>query len=228
MGISVKRSVVALVVTAALALSAPAQGDALATRSDHGSSVTPGGTFIIGDSTTYRVSGLLRSEVPEWYLDYHWGRSIKALPSHIDRYLAKDPHPSNFVMALGTNWCHNPEWSEARLRRAIAKLPADTNVFLMMVVRAGAFQAEKDKIMRRYNHYSKDLARTRPHTYIVNWRKTVLDDPTLDPVRGTSALLEDGTHPTGSPHGDTSGPGTETFVRLILDKWAHVNDGPTV
>ena len=224
----VKRLVVALVVSGALTLGTPAQGEDVAARSDHGSSVTPGGTFMIGDSTTYRVSGQLRAEVPDWYLDYHWGRSIKALPSHIDRYLAKDPHPSNFVMALGTNWCHNPEWSELRLRRAIAKLPADTNVFLMMVIRAGAFQADKDAIMRRYNQYSKNLARTRPHTYIVDWRKTVLDDPSLDPVTGTSSLLEDGTHQTGSPHGDRRGPGVETYVDLILAKWAQVNDEPTV
>jgi hypothetical protein len=224
---SVKRSVAALLVSGALALAAPAQAEAAAPRSDLGSSVTRGGTFIVGDSTTYRVSGLLRSEAPDWYLDYHWGRSIKALPSHIDRYLAKDPHPSNFVMALGTNWCHNPEWSEKRLRRAIAKLPADTNVFLLMVIRAGAFQADKDAIMRRYNRYSKNLAKTRPHTYVVNWRKAVLHDRTLDPVTGTSSLLEDGTHPTGSPHGDTKGPGTETFAGLILAKWAQVNGAPT-
>ncbi len=222
-----KRSVVVVVFASLLALGSPTRGDTPATRSDHGSTVTPGGTFIIGDSTTYRVSGLLRDEAPGWYLDYQWGRSIKALPSHIDRYLAKDPHPSNLVMALGTNWCHNPEWSEQRLRRAIAKLPRDTNVFLVMVIRAGAFQADKDKIMRLYNGYSKDLAKTRPNTYIVDWRKAVLADPTFDPVTGTSSLLEDGTHQTGSPHGDTAGPGSKTYVDLILDKWAQVNGEPT-
>ncbi len=154
----------------------------------------PGGTFIVGDSTTYRVSGLLRERAPDWYLDYHWGRSIKALPQHVKTYLKDDPHPSNFVMALGTNWCHDPEWSEARLRRAIRLLPPETNVFLVMVVRAGRFHAEKDRILQRYNRYSRNLARSRPHTFNIDWRGTVLADPTLDPVTGTSSLLEDGTH----------------------------------
>ena len=205
---------------------AQSPGASASERSDHGSSVHPGGTFMIGDSTTYRVSGMLRDVAPDWYLDYHWGRSIKALPSHIDSYLAKDPHPSNFVMALGTNWCHDPEWSLARLRRAIAKLPADTNVFLVTVVRAGEFQADKDKIMRLYNGYSRALARTRPNTYIINWRQTVMTDPTLDPVSGTSSLLEDGTHQTGSPHGDTRGPGEATYVDLVVSKWRLVNGPP--
>lgn len=214
----------ALLVAVALTVLGISSEAASVPAAHHGSSVTRGGTFMIGDSTTYRVSGLLRRQAPDWYLDYHWGRSIKALPAHIDLYLAKDPHPSNFVMALGTNWCHDPEWSEARLRRSIAKLPADTNVFLMMVVRAGAFQADKDRILRLYNRYSRDLARTRPHTYIIDWRHTVLSDPTLDPVSGTSDLLEDGTHETGSPHGDTpGGSGSQTYVDLVLDKWEAVN-----
>jgi hypothetical protein len=192
----------------------------------HGSTVHRGGTFVVGDSTTYRVAGLLREKVPDWYLDYHWGRSVKALPQHIKRYLKKDPDPSNFVMALGTNWCHDPEWSAARLRRAIGQLPRDTNVFLLTVVRAGAFQADKDRILRLYNGYSKDLARTRPHTYIVDWRKVVLADPTLDRETGLSSLLEDGTHQTGSPHGDTKGPGQRTYVDLVLSRWQQVNGQP--
>ena len=194
-------------------------------KNSHASTVHPGGTFMIGDSTTYRVASELRRDVPDWYLDFHRGRSIAALAHHIKRYLNKDPNPSNFVMALGTNRCHHPEWSEARLRRAIAQLPAHTNVFLMMVVRAGAFQEWKDKTLRLYNSYSRDLARTRPHTYIVDWRHVVLSDPTLDPETGISSLLEDGTHETGSPHGTTKGPGVKTYVHLILSRWQDVN-GP--
>jgi hypothetical protein len=208
----------ALLVIALLAPEAPATA-----RPRH-HDVVPGGTFMIGDSTTYRVAHYLGRTEPDWYLDYHWGRSISELPAHIAAYLRKDSHPSNFVMALGTNQTHHPEWSEQRLRRAIAQLPRDTNVFLMLVVRAGSFQAHKDRLLRRYNSYSRDLARTRPHTYVINWRKTVLEDPTLDPVTGTSSLLEDGTHQTGSPHGHRSGPGVKTYVGLIISKWLEVND----
>jgi hypothetical protein len=219
-------SIAALLVTVVVALSSPA-GSAnprsASPRSPHPHPVTLGGTFMIGDSTTYRVARELREAEPDWYLDYHWGRSIAALPAHIRSYLRKDPDPSNFVMALGTNQTHHPEWSERRLRRAIGQLPRSTNVFLVMVVRAGRFQASKDRLLRRYNGYSRDLARSRPHTYVINWRKRVLADPTLDPVTGISSLLEDGTHQTGGPHGIRPGPGVRTYVDLVVSKWESVN-----
>jgi hypothetical protein len=181
------------------------------------------GTFMVGDSTTYRIAPKLRKLKPDWHLDYQRGRSIRTLPAHIDAYLKQNPLPANFVMALGTNRCHDPDWSQARLRRAIAKLPSRTNVFLVMVVRAGEFQADKDAVLKRYNRYSRDLARTRPNTYVVDWRGTVLADPTLDPVSGISSLLEDGTHETGGPHGHRRGPGVRTYIDLVVSKWEQVN-----
>jgi hypothetical protein len=184
------------------------------------------GTFMIGDSTTYRIAPMLSERKPDWVLDYRRGRSIRTLPSHIDAYLRQhDDPPQNFIMALGTNRCHDPEWSEARLRRAIAKLPKQTNVFLMMVVRAGQFQADKDAVLQEYNRYSRDLAHDRPNTYVIDWRGTVLADPTLDPVTGLSSLLEDGTHETGGPYGDRRGPGVKTYVKLVLQAWKKVNRG---
>lgn len=183
------------------------------------------GTYLLGDSTTYRIAPDLRLLKPDWDLDYRRGRSIRTLPAHLDAYLRQNPRPANFVMALGTNRCHDPEWSEERLRRAIAKLPARTNVFLVMVVRAGRFQADKDAVLQDYNRYSRDLAKDRPHTYVVDWRGAVLADPTLDPVTGVSSLLEDGTHETGGPHGDRRGPGVRTYIRLVVSKWNQVNGG---
>ncbi|HCB03320.1 MAG TPA: hypothetical protein PLZ93_10755 [Nocardioides sp.] len=185
------------------------------------------GTFMIGDSTTYRIAPELQRLRPDWYLDFQRGRSIRTLASHIDRYLRHNPVPANFIMALGTNRCHHPDWSEARLRRAIAKLPARTNVFLVMVVRAGEFQADKDAVLQEYNSYSRNLAKTRPNTYIIDWRGTVLADPTLDPVTGLSSLLEDGTHETGGPYGDRRGPGVRTYIDLVLSKWRQVNRATT-
>ncbi len=181
------------------------------------------GTFMVGDSTTYRIAPDLHELEPDWYLDYQRGRSIRTLPSHIDAYLKHNPLPANFIMALGTNRCHDPEWSEARLRRAIAKLPSRTNVFLVMVVRAGEFQADKDAELREYNRYSRDLAKDRPNTYIIDWRRAVLADPTLNPVTGVSSLLEDGTHETGGPHADRRGPGVKTYIDLVVSKWEQVN-----
>lgn len=216
-------AVAAAVVAASLAVLTPAQA------ADPPAAPVPtagrqlSGTFMIGDSTTYRIAPKLHELQPDWYLDYQRGRSIRTLPSHIDAYLRRNPAPANFIMALGTNRSHDPEWSEARLRRAIAKLPARTNVFLVMVVRAGEFQADKDAVLQDYNRYSRDLAKDRPNTYVIDWRGTVLADPTLDPVTGISSLLEDGTHETGGPHGHRRGPGVRTYVRLVLSKWKQVN-----
>jgi len=181
------------------------------------------GTFITGDWTLYRVAPRLRQVEPDWYIDHHRGRPVSALRQRMAAYLRVNPEPANFVMALGTNRCHFPEWSAARLRRAIAQLPAETNVFLVMVVRAGSYQRDKDVTLRLYNRYSRHLARTRPHTYIVDWRHTVLADPTLDPVTGESSLLEDGTHQTGGTHGQDPGPGVDTYIDLIVSTWERVN-----
>ena len=182
------------------------------------------GTFLIGDSTLFRVAPRLRELRPDWYADHERGRPVSALRQRIAKYLRINPNPANFVMALGTNRCHDPEWSYARLKRAIDQLPAETNVFLVMVVRAGSYQRWKDVTLRRYNRYSRRLAHSRPNTYIVDWRQTVLADPTLDPVTGESKLLEDGTHQTGSTHGQARpGPGVDTWIRLVVSKWERVN-----
>jgi hypothetical protein len=180
------------------------------------------GTFIVGDSTLFQVAPLLRELRPDWYVDHQRGRPVSALKRRVAAYLRTNPNPANFVMALGTNRTHDPDWSAARLRRAIAQLPAETNVFMVMVVRAGSYQRWKDVTLRLYNRWARDLARSRPHTYVVDWRQTVLADPTLDPVTGESSLLVDGTHQTGDTHGQKRGPGVETWVDLVLDKFDEV------
>lgn len=189
----------------------------------HGSKITPGGTFMVGDSTTYRVAPRLRAIAPDWFLDYRRGRSIGELPARIKRYLAVDPNPTNFIMALGTNRTHNPEWSYDRLRKAIALLPDSTNVFLVLVVRTGEFQADKDAVLRLYNSYSRELAKKRPRTYLIDWRGTVLEDPTLNRRTGRSSLLEDGTHQSGGPYGRRAGPGVRTYADLVVSRWEQVN-----
>jgi hypothetical protein len=207
-----------------LALLVPAAPVAGSVDADRTTPPAPyAGTFIIGDSTLYRVAPKLRRLEPDWYVDQQRGRAVNALQRRMEAYLAANPTPANFIMALGTNRCHFPEWSYARLKRAIDLLPPETNVFLMMVVRAGSYQRWKDVTLRLYNRYSRHLARVRPHTYTIDWRQTVLADPTLDPVTGVSSLLVDGTHQTGATHGQPPGPGVDTYIDLILDKYDRVN-----
>ena len=68
-----------------------------------------------------------------------------------------------------------------------------------MVVRAGGYQRWKDVTLRLYNRYSRRLARERPHTYVVDWRQTVLSDPTLDPRTGRVQPAR-GRHPPDRQH----------------------------
>jgi len=181
----------------------------------------PETVLMIGDSTTYRVEPKLNERHPTWTIDGQSGRPIRALPNRIEQYLKDNPAPDHFIMALGTNHSVDPDWTKERLERAIAKFPASTNVYLMMVVRCGDFQAFKDADLKLYNSYSRELVKERPNTQIINWRGTVLADPTLNAKTGISSLLEDGTHQTGSPNGrggETPGPGVDTYVRLIESK----------
>jgi hypothetical protein len=190
------------------------------------SPTTPTGILMIGDSTTKRVTPWLAEHQPSWHVDGQGGRPVRALGHRIEVYLRSHPAPADFIMALGTNRSFNPDWTERRLAHAINKLPAETNVYLVMVVRAGRFQAWKDTVLRGYNRMSRSLAKRRPNTWIIDWRRTVLSDPTLDPLTGRSLLLEDGTHQTGEPYGPI-GPGVETYVRLIEQKLArHSTEAP--
>ena len=106
---------------------------------------------MIGDSTTKRVTPWLAEHQPSWHVDGKGGRPVRALPGRIEVYLRSHPAPADFIMALGTNRSFNPDWTKERLVHAINKLPAETNVYLMMVVRAGRFQAWKDAVLRDYN-----------------------------------------------------------------------------
>jgi hypothetical protein len=186
-------------------------------------------TFVIGDSTLKRVTPKLSVEEPDWYIDYQGGRTIAALPGRMDKYLETNPSPANFVMALGTNRTNKSSWTYDRLKRAIDKLPAETNVFLLLVIRAGSRQHWKDVVLQEYNGYSRQLAHDRPNTYVLNWRHLVLSDPTLKdhPVTGVCSLLEDGTHETGSPYRlKKPGPGVDTWIDMVVSKWERVNGEP--
>jgi hypothetical protein len=194
----------------------PAAPVALAHQSAAG---RPTGVLMIGDSTTKRVTPWLAEHQPSWHVDGKGGRPVKALGHRLEVYLRTHPAPADFIMALGTNRSFNPDWSKQRLARAIDKLPAATHVYLIMVVRAGRFQAWKDVVLRDYNRFSRSLAKSRPNTWIINWRRTVLSDPTLNRRTGRSQLLEDGTHQTGKPYGP-DGKGVETYVQLIERKLA--------
>lgn len=183
----------------------------------------PVGVLMIGDSTTNRVEPILNARHPSWTVDGEGGRPVRALPNRLEVYLANNPPPKFFIQALGTNNSTDPDWTKARLRASLDKLPAETIVYLMLVVRAGNFQSDKDDRINEYNRFSRELSLERPRTFVIDWRGTVLSDPSLQ-SNGRSDLLEDGTHQTGTQFGlMRPGPGAETYVRLIENK---LPDGP--
>lgn len=197
----------------ALALSTPASEQEVKLMS-----TTPtDSVLMIGDSTTKRVTPWLAEHQPTWHVDGEGGRPIRALPRRIEVYLANNPAPDHFIMALGTNRSFDPDWSKQRLVNSLNKFPTSTQVYLMLVVRAGEFQEWKDVTLRQYNSYSRQIAQLRSNTFVIRWRNEVLNDPTLNQKTGVSKLLEDGTHQTGLPYGP-EGIGVETYVRLIEEK----------
>lgn len=175
--------------------------------------------LLIGDSTLWRAEPILNERQPHWHVDAKRGRPVKALGPRLDAYLRHNPAPDMFVMALGANRSHNPDWSKRRLVHALNKLPRRTDVLLLLVVRTGKFQAWKDRVLRDYNRFSRQVARQRPNTWVVNWRRAVLRDPTLNHRTGRSSLLEDGVHQTGGPRARIrQGPGARRFAGMIERK----------
>lgn len=185
------------------------------------------GTVMIGDSISWRSEPTIRHRHPDWYVDALRGRPVKALGPRLNHYLRTvNPRPANFVMALGSNRSSEPPWTKRRYLHALSVLPKRTNVLLMLVVRPGRAQEWKDRTLRTYNRWSRQIARDRPNTYLIPWRSVVLRDPTLN-AQGRSRLLEDGVHPTG-PSGELGrsrrvGHGVDTFVALVERAWLRAN-----
>lgn len=196
-----------MLVLLGLALHTP-NGPAQATGAKKGlaspefSSPQTNSTFLIGDSTSWRLTGkrdggpnLFLRRDPDWHLNAVGGRSVVKLPSLIQTYLsAVDPAPRTFIMALGTNT--RAEWQSHSYADALSLLPPETSVVLVIPIRAGSNKGEKGKAVARNARWLYALARTRPNTVVADWRSTVLQDPTLDPVTGRSRLLAEGIHQT--------------------------------
>ena len=159
-----------------------------------------GSTFLVGDSTSWRLTGeydgranLFRQYHLDWYVDAVGGRSLLALPVRIYSYLQNvDSAPETFVMALGTN--PYPGWEKEHYERCLALLPRETNVVLVTPAVFGS-RWGKSKITRRYSRWLKEIAAERPHTALVDWRKTVQRSHP-DPRTGVSPLLAEGIHQT--------------------------------
>jgi hypothetical protein len=187
----VRAFVVALFATAMIASTlAPANAEA----------PRRGTTFLVGDSTAWRLTGeydgrvnLLRQYDLDWNIDAVGGRTLLALPTRIVWYLRNvDSAPETFVMALGTN--PYPGWEKVHYELCLALLPRDTKVVLVTPAVFGSRWA-KSKITRRHARWLAEIAADRPNTVLANWRQKV-QRSNPDPTTGKSRLLAEGIHQT--------------------------------
>lgn len=165
-----------------------------------------GKTFVIGDSTTWRLTGeydntfnLWNTRHPDWVVDGVGGRIVNKLNERIQYHLDNvDSAPRTFVMALGTNPVPEGEtWWKWNYIQALNLLPASTNVVLVIPVRANRQTAEmraKADDVTRYAGYLREIANERSNTIAAEWRPVVMNDPTKDPVTGVGEWTNDGIH----------------------------------
>jgi hypothetical protein len=162
-------------------------------------------TFVIGDSTSWRLTGeydgtanLWAERHPDWLLDVIGGSNVNTLTTRVQYHLANvDSNPSMFVMALGTNPDPNNDWWKWKYEQALNLLPATTKVILVIPFRGTRVTAEgraKSDAVTRYAGYLHDIAAERDKTIVANWRGLVLSDPTMDPATGIGKWTNDGVH----------------------------------
>lgn len=169
-----------------------------------------GKVFLIGDSTSYRLSGqweaedggsptynFWNSEHPDWIIDAVGGRNVNKLTERIQYHLANvDSSPSIFIMALGTNPDPEDDWWKWKYEQALNLLPATTKVVLVIPVRAGSNKNAKGAQVTKYAGWLHEIAAERNNTIVANWRNRALTNPVPDPVTGISSLLTEGIHQT--------------------------------
>ena len=167
-----------------------------------------GGTFIVGDSTTYRLTGAWEAEDggsptfnlwnarhPDWYVDGVGGRNVNKLGERIDYYLNNiDSNPYMFVMALGTNPDPEDDWYKSHFLGSLNKLPSTTKVILVIPVRAGTNKGTKGTQVTKYAGWLHDIAANRNNTIVANWRQRVFSDQTINTTTGIGEWTNDGIH----------------------------------
>lgn len=161
-----------------------------------------GGTFIIGDSTTWRLTGeydntfnLWSARHPGWYVDGVGGRNVNQLDDRVDAYLRDvDSKPYMFVMALGTNPDPEDDWYKSHFLGSLNKLPDTTKVILVVPIRAGSNKGFKGEQVSKYAQWIHEIAAERTNTIVANWRQRVFSDRTIDLETGIGEWTNDGIH----------------------------------
>jgi hypothetical protein len=127
-----------------------------------------GGTFMTGDSVSWRAWDDLRRRTDGWTLDLRPGRRLDELAGRLDWYRADHGDPDRVLIELGTN--RRAGYTEAQFRATMATIPAGTPVLLFLPFREpNRDNANLVAATKRYGRWYKRLAAERPMTCLADW-----------------------------------------------------------
>jgi len=144
-----------------------------------------GGSYMVGDSVSWRADNELYAREPNWILDLRPGRRLDELPGRLDWFRANHDNPGQLIVQLGTN--RRQGFNEGDFQDTMASIPASTPVLFLLPYRefqgdnAGPVAATK-----KYASWMRDLAASRPLTCLSDW-------PTI--AKHHLSNLVDGEHP---------------------------------
>jgi hypothetical protein len=163
-----------------------------------------GGTFVTGDSVSWRADDELYRRAPRsWTLDLRPGRRLDELDGRLDWFRANHGDPDRVIIQLGTN--RRAGYTERDFRNTIASIPDGTPVLFFLPYRK--FTGDNANLVaatKRYAGWMKSLAPERPMTCLADW-------PSYAAKHLTN--LVDGEHPD-SLHEDW-------YARYVLRAWSN-------
>lgn len=186
---------------AALALLLLGSAPAVAGLPAHGRQVGPAtsriawsaaGSYVLGDSISAEAAPL-RARRDMWTVNAVHGRPVAALDELVANVTAVDRRPFRVVIELGSNQSRG--WTKQDYAAAIARLPASTRVLLVEPDKAPGTRwgAAGVRATAAYARWMRAIARSRPHTCVVPWRRAAAAHPDW---------LRDGLHPTEEHYAD--------------------------
>lgn len=161
--------------------------------------------MMVGNSLTWYDEREFRERGVTWEISAVPGRNLSTMPYYIEDRLAHS-QPRVYIWALGTN--ASPGWYQAQFEEQLARFSPNTCVVLVTPYRNSRLWPSTMDYRRRaiisahYATFMRNIAATRPRTYVADWAKYVRDR-----YRVETQLLRDGVH--------TTVLGTERRVSLI-------------
>jgi hypothetical protein len=127
-----------------------------------------GGTFMTGDSVSWRAATELHARRPSWVLDLRPGRRLNELAGRLDWFRANHGDPDRVIIQLGTN--RRARYAEQDFQATIDTIPRSTPLLMFLPFREpNADNANLVAVVKRYQRWMKDVAASRPMTCLADW-----------------------------------------------------------